>query len=85
MTTNRCRACGAEIMFATTPSGKQMPLDVEPCEDGNVFLADGIAHVVGKGNEGTVAMPLYKSHFATCNDPARFRKKASKPEAPDFK
>lgn len=42
----RCRSCGAEVLWTTTPAGKRSPLD-----------RDG------------------KSHFATCPDAARWRKR----------
>lgn len=35
-----CReaSCGAPIVFARTPQGKVMPVDIEPRDDGNVFV-----------------------------------------------
>ena len=31
---HRCSSCGAEILWATTPAGKSMCLDVEPSPEG---------------------------------------------------
>lgn len=60
-----CRGCGAPISFITMESGKRMPVDIlKPVKiiirDGN-----GIGHVV----EG------WGSHFATCPESKKFRKK----------
>lgn len=75
MKTATCGSCKASIVFATTENGRQMPIDPTPCEDGNVWIGeDGIARVMGKGDETMVSMPLYKSHFATCQGAGSHRK-----------
>jgi hypothetical protein len=57
-------------------SGRANPVDAEPAENGNIWIGeDGIGRVVAKGNYETVCVPLYISHFATCPDAAKFRKK----------
>lgn len=77
MQTIKCKSCGADMLYVTTENGRQMPLDPVPCDDGNVWIGDdGVARVMGKGDEGTVSMPLYKSHFATCVAAKTHRKKA---------
>lgn len=73
-----CKACGAPIVWAkTAATGKAIPLDTEPTPDGNIFLKDGKAHYLTKnGVEQTLAdFDRYKSHFATCPQAARFRRK----------
>lgn len=86
-----CRSCGSPIRWAKTPSGKRMPLDVEPSRQGNVQLGwvggEEIAIVLGRQADiaGCVVggIPLYLSHFATCPSAAQHR--ASRPtvgEAP---
>lgn len=78
MKTIKCRACDADIFFAPTAAGKSVPLDAKPVENGNYFLDDGgIARVIGKGQFTLVARELYLSHFATCPDAQRFRKKGA--------
>ena len=69
-----CRSCHAEIEFARTVNGRRIPINPDgDLAAGNiVFDADGIAHVVPAG-EGT-----HTSHFATCSDPARFRRKTKR-------
>lgn len=68
-----CGPCGARILFARTVNGKDMPLDLEPSEDGNCILyLDGAARlaveVLGKGKElwPTAQGTRHKPHFATC-------------------
>ena len=64
----RCRSCDAPIAWATTPSGRKMPLSAAPA--GNVTLrSDGVAVVVAAG-EGS-----YVSHFATCPQAAQHRRR----------
>jgi hypothetical protein len=73
---NRCRSCGAEILWARTTSGKPMPLDREPSANGNVLLRDGVAQVLGPLDVAVTGEPLYLSHFATCPSAASHRKVA---------
>jgi hypothetical protein len=56
-----------------------MPVDADPHPDGNVELtptADGgaTARVVGK-HERTGGLRLHRSHFASCTDPAAWRRR----------
>lgn len=70
-----CRSCSAAIAWATTPTGKSMPVDVEPVDGGNVVITDGpqglYAVVVGSHE---IKQPAYVSHFATCPNAAAHRK-----------
>lgn len=65
-----CRSCGAELTWARSKStGKPMPLDTDSKEK---RLA-----VVSMADDGTPEfrqVDTYLSHFATCDDPERFRK-----------
>ena len=54
-----CRSCGAAIIFLPTKAGKKMPIDFETVEAGDVAF-DPKKH---------------RSHFATCPDAAKYRKK----------
>lgn len=75
MTITECRSCKAKIVFLTMESGRQMPVDAEPHENGNIWIGeDGVGRVVGKGDHTTVAAPLYISHFATCPMAKAYRK-----------
>jgi hypothetical protein len=71
-----CEACQAPIVWAISEkSGKPAPIDRDPVLiDGNVLLIDNpgkhpTARYVAKG-AGT-----HVSHFATCKEAARFRRK----------
>jgi hypothetical protein len=69
---SKCRSCGAKIFWYYTASGKLMPVDAEPCADGNLAINyDGTVMVVGSGSG---RQPRYRSHFATCPNAARHRR-----------
>ena len=72
-----CKACGLEILWVhTAATNRLMPLDPEPCPDGNIAIVEDRAHVK-KGDlfEERAAGLLYKSHFATCPQADKFRRK----------
>lgn len=80
MSNSTCRSCGAAIRWVETLIGNRMPLDPEPCVDGNVTLdRQGRAHVLKSGNDRRVmreaGRTLYKSHFATCPNADQHRSK----------
>ena len=71
-----CRRCRAPLLWVrTAATGKWMPLDPEPREDGNVAidLSTGMAHVLAGAERDEVAKwaALYVSHFATCPERPR--------------
>ena len=61
-----CRACGREIVFATGPNGKPIPLS----RVANVYWIDGEGSAQALAEGG-----LYISHFVDCTDAARFSKR----------
>lgn len=66
-----CPSCGAEVVWATTESGKSMPVDPEPVEGGNLWLRDiggGLTVRVVGSREGVLR---HRPHFATCPKPVR--------------
>lgn len=71
-----CASCGAKFWWYRTVNGKMLPVDIEPCQDGNIVLHDGIAHVVKDMFDGG---PFYASHFATCPGAAAHRKPRKEP------
>lgn len=79
--TSRCRSCGAPIIWATTGSGKAMPLDRDPVPDGNTLVHNGECVYLTPGLTETLTRdkPRYKSHFATCTSPAVHRYRPAKP------
>lgn len=65
-----CKSCNAPIEFARTTKGSRIPLDVASHPKANIVVDElGIARVVGEGNGVRI------SHFATCTDPKRFRRR----------
>jgi hypothetical protein len=84
MTGDLCKSCGARVQWAMTERGKRMPVDYEPSPAGNILLqyrmnqpplavylgADAIEHL-----DGLQRHRLFTSHFATCPQAKRWRKK----------
>jgi hypothetical protein len=74
---DRCRTCGAEIVWATTEKGKAIPIDATPnLLQGNISLESSadpregpLAKFAKKGESGS-----YVSHFATCPQASEHRK-----------
>lgn len=73
-----CRSCGAAILWITTAKGKKMPIDAverahlnEGQRRIHVFDRDGKSVPIepGKSSVG------HLSHFATCPDAQKHRKK----------
>lgn len=79
METGTCRSCRASIIWAKTPNGKLMPLDVEKFANGNVLLADdGTCAVLDADSLLTYRgerIPLHRSHFASCPGGGSHRKR----------
>jgi hypothetical protein len=80
--TATCRSCGAPILWAiASGSGKRMPLDAEPVEDGSLVVVrhryEGsgqtipIVEVVGEDEH--LELVRFRSHFATCPDAKTWR------------
>ena len=85
MTTDRvetCGGCNAPILWARTGTGKMMPVDPNPHENGNVRIVRGVggrllATVVGARGAARLRarnIELHMPHHATCPNAARFRK-----------
>ncbi len=66
---NTCRSCDALIIWARTPAGRLMPLDVAPNPEGNVTLEDGRVRVLGAvaaGQRRAMGVPLFMAHHVSC-------------------
>lgn len=67
-----CRDCNAEIRWAVNEAGKNVPLDPDPVDDGELVLTTlnpgGDMHVryVRSGETLPSFTPRYKSHFGSC-------------------
>ena len=75
MNGSECNSCKAPIIWVRTATGKVMPVDARPAEDGNMVIDDGVARVIAKGESPPVGKLRWKSHFATCPAAQSFRKK----------
>lgn len=74
-----CRSCRAAVFFVrSAKTSAYQVLDAEPVADGNIVILDDLAHVcTGDLFEEKLpdGLPKYKSHFATCPDSDKHRKK----------
>jgi hypothetical protein len=76
----RCRSCGAEIAWATTPGNSLIPLDAAPRDTGNLAVhrnprGDLIARPLKAGEQPDAHEKPGISHFATCSDAASHRRR----------
>jgi hypothetical protein len=77
---SNCRSCGAEIIWCVTESGKRMPVDAQTSVDGNIILElkPGNAPptaLVRTADQLTGHTLRHKSHFATCKQADKWRRK----------
>ena len=74
---DRCKTCRAKIVWKKTANDKMMPLDAEPCDDGNIVLVNDVAAYLTKEQmaPGVVEGLKFKSHFATCPQSKQHRRK----------
>lgn len=72
-----CSTCHARILWVKMASGKLNPVDAEPVASGNVVIDEDGQGVVLKKDlfDAPATGPRYVSHFATCPDAAKFRKR----------
>lgn len=72
----KCRSCQADIIWIRSSNNNLMPLDAQPNPEGNIVIKDGVAHVM-KGDlfEEMLEGERYMTHFATCPNSAKHRKK----------
>lgn len=77
-----CKTCGARIVWCRTDTGKRIPVDPEPCRDGNLVLVSGdllpTVRSVGRA-EYKPGQALYQAHFASCPERKTRRKKPPGP------
>lgn len=72
---SRCRSCGAAVLWCrAAASGKQMPVDLEPAEDGNLSLSVDLFGARIAVVDPYAPMPRHKSHFATCPQADQWRR-----------
>jgi hypothetical protein len=79
----KCRSCGAPILWAETITGRRMPLDYEPSDKGNIILGlrrerPPLALVqveITRARLLSAGELLYTSHFASCPQASTHRRK----------
>jgi hypothetical protein len=79
---DRCSTCKARVRWAImSDSGRPIPLDYEPVENGNIQLAAArvrggapIAVIVPEDRREKLKGSLYVAHFATCPDANEHRR-----------
>lgn len=69
-----CRSCEAPVIWTVTTTGKKMPIDEQPSPRGNLVYVEGVARA-STAEDQRLRRPLYTSHFATCPDAARHRRR----------
>ncbi len=72
-----CRSCGQRITWLETAGGKAMPVDDDPCEEGNIVVVGGMAKVLKNAQAAAELYseePRYVSHFVTCPQAKNWRK-----------
>lgn len=70
-----CRSCGEPIRWAKTSAGKNIPVDIEPTSEGNIVFEDGVAVVLPALQAKTYDGEKFISHFVTCEDADKWRRK----------
>lgn len=85
---NRCRSCGAEVLWLKNRrTGKRAPIDRDPSAGGNViaYLLDQTYRVLS-ADECEIAkadgMDLHTNHFVTCPQAGQWHKAKQKAGAP---
>jgi len=84
--TNRCRGCGAEVIWMKTPERRKMPVDAEPVwvklenggktfirRDGTFVFGRKVGDAYDDEDPDTNLIEAYESHFATCPVGGQFR------------
>ena len=79
----KCRECGADIIFIGTSRGTLIPCDAKPVkfdesERGPSKVVRGNGKVVSGFISPTGSEVGYISHFSTCTNPGRFRRRPAK-------
>lgn len=78
--TTTCRSCRATIVWTMSSAGRKMPVDAEPVDGGNVIARgdhdQGLpVVVVTRNGDPPPSGPTYTSHFATCAQADKWRRR----------
>lgn len=69
MTEKLCSSCGAAILWTETEQGRPMPVDATPTGKGIALIP------LADGRTRSRVIDVYVSHFATCPNAAKHRKR----------
>lgn len=81
--TQKCRSCNADIFWCLSSLGKNIPIDAEPVDNGNLYIVkNGFRYLAISVNANTTIAEVcrkenrekYISHFATCPHANQHRK-----------
>ena len=77
---SKCKSCGANIIWLPTENGKSMPCDATPIpyvDDpaGSLLLVTNSGNVVRARADATSDKFGYVSHFATCPNADKHRRR----------
>ncbi len=74
---SECRSCGRPVVWVRTTTNKDMPVDPEPRDDGNVVVTGGgplVDHCTVLIIPHPERSPRYVSHFVTCPHAEKWRR-----------
>ena len=96
--TNRCRGCGAEVIWVkTVTSRRKMPIDAEPVwvlleSKGSTYVQKDGTFVIGRkvgdawdDDPDANVIEAHESHFATCPVGGQFRNRQPRTRAPGYR
>lgn len=79
-----CKSCRAAIAFVRLPSGRRLPINPTPTDNGNVHVTgshldtEPAARVINSQTDSlfdnAATTPTYTSHFATCPNANQHRR-----------
>lgn len=74
-----CRSCLAPLIWGISTKGHRMPLDKDPNPEGNIEIDDDsfIVVLTAEAKAQPATRPRYTSHFATCPNAAKHRKRGT--------
>lgn len=69
----RCKSCGAEIIWALAENGKVHPINAHPDPEGNYVLSQDrdTGEYNARYRHSGDTVESYRSHYATCTEPLR--------------
>lgn len=79
-TTASCKSCSKDIVWATLPDGKLIPLDAKPVVDGNLAArrderGDLVVRYLKAGEQPADGEHRGITHFATCPNAGQHRRR----------